>query len=655
MRVNIIFIILVTTIMFSCSGGSKAETKNIYQDKTLRDIYGYQDQRDVSNLLTYLKNKNSLYRKYAAMAFASVQDKGAVPELTALLNDENSEVRIAAAYAIGQIGDEAAENGLIESFGTETVDSVKMVILESLGKCGGDQSLELLGKSDLGSGSPVVMKGQALGIYRAVLRKKYTQNGIKTVIGTLLKSGSDDVRFYSSNVLSRIKEIDLTEYFFELTELINHEKKINVKMNLIRGLAKCKGTKVVEFLKTILRENSDEKIVVNAIRSLGEFEYNDISNELLKLSIGRNYQISVAASEVLTEKGVEDDHKIYFETAKKAVHWRAASNLLKMSLKFSTDKEKTSSRIKNDYMKSDNPYHKGALLLALSEYPENYRFVEYELFESPSRVVSTSGMISISQMMEKKGFDPDKTIVGGVGVHTMRKVFGDIFIRGIISLDSSMISISSTALRDPKNKFRKVIKDFKFLENSIKEYNGPGGESVRLDLEKTLNYFLGKEIKEQKLNPVKKSLNWDEIVAIPVDQKIKIITDEGDITVILFVNESPGSVSNFLNLIRTGYLGKGAFHRVVPNFVIQDGCPRGDGWGGPDDIIRSEFSYLYYEEGSLGMASSGKDTEGSQWFITHSSTPHLDGRYTIFGKVLSGMEIVNRVKVGTEILGYEIL
>jgi peptidylprolyl isomerase len=97
------------------------------------------------------------------------------------------------------------------------------------------------------------------------------------------------------------------------------------------------------------------------------------------------------------------------------------------------------------------------------------------------------------------------------------------------------------------------------------------------------------------------------------------------------------------------------FHRVVPNFVIQGGDPRGDGWGGPGFSIRSEFSPLTYETGMLGVASAGKDTEGSQFFITQSPQPHLDGRYTIFGKVVTGMDVVDKIQVDDHIFDVKIL
>jgi cyclophilin family peptidyl-prolyl cis-trans isomerase len=103
---------------------------------------------------------------------------------------------------------------------------------------------------------------------------------------------------------------------------------------------------------------------------------------------------------------------------------------------------------------------------------------------------------------------------------------------------------------------------------------------------------------------------------------------------------------NFLKVAEKNFYDGTVFHRVVSNFVIQGGDPTGTGYGSPGYTIRSEFSPLTYERGMVGMASSGKDTEGSQFFITHSATPHLDGRYTIFGKVTDGMDVVDKIMIG---------
>ena len=124
----------------------------------------------------------------------------------------------------------------------------------------------------------------------------------------------------------------------------------------------------------------------------------------------------------------------------------------------------------------------------------------------------------------------------------------------------------------------------------------------------------------------------------------------------MYVNHAPGTVANFIQLARDQYYHNKNFHRVVPNFVIQGGCPRGDGYGSLDYSILSELGPLHYDaEGYIGMASAGNHTEFTQFFITHSPTPHLDGKYTIFGKVKKGMDVVHQIQVGDLIREVNIL
>jgi cyclophilin family peptidyl-prolyl cis-trans isomerase len=113
---------------------------------------------------------------------------------------------------------------------------------------------------------------------------------------------------------------------------------------------------------------------------------------------------------------------------------------------------------------------------------------------------------------------------------------------------------------------------------------------------------------------------------------------------------APASVANFVKLSRSGYFNGKIFHRVVPNFVVQTGCARGDGYGGMDFSIRSELSPAHFEsEGFVGMASAGLHTEAAQWFITQSPAMHLDSNYTIFAKIVSGMNVVYELGVGDAI------
>jgi cyclophilin family peptidyl-prolyl cis-trans isomerase/HEAT repeat protein len=138
--------------------------------------------------------------------------------------------------------------------------------------------------------------------------------------------------------------------------------------------------------------------------------------------------------------------------------------------------------------------------------------------------------------------------------------------------------------------------------------------------------------------------------------KAVLTTEKGAFTIDFAPEDAPLTVDNFIKLARARYFNGLAVHRVVPNFVMQDGDPRGDGNGGPGWEIRCEINLLPYERGAVGMALSGKDTGGSQWFVTHSPQPHLDGGYTVFGRVNeTDMNVVDKVVRGDKILSVKIV
>jgi cyclophilin family peptidyl-prolyl cis-trans isomerase len=115
----------------------------------------------------------------------------------------------------------------------------------------------------------------------------------------------------------------------------------------------------------------------------------------------------------------------------------------------------------------------------------------------------------------------------------------------------------------------------------------------------------------------------------------------------LYGPEAPLTVANFLRLVDRRFFDGNRWHRVVPNFVVQDGDPRGDGFGGPGGAIRDEINRMRYDiKPMLGMALSGPDTGSSQWFITLSPQPHLDGTYTIFGRVVGDVSALTRITQG---------
>jgi cyclophilin family peptidyl-prolyl cis-trans isomerase/HEAT repeat protein len=143
--------------------------------------------------------------------------------------------------------------------------------------------------------------------------------------------------------------------------------------------------------------------------------------------------------------------------------------------------------------------------------------------------------------------------------------------------------------------------------------------------------------------PRSPAVNYESpsLTAPAVSPHVYIETEKGTIEIELDVLDAPLTAANFITLARKGYFDGLSFHRVVPNFVIQGGDPRGDGDGGPGYTIRDELNQEPYLRGTVGMALAWRDTGGSQFFITHSPQPHLDARYTVFGRVVSGIEVLD--------------
>ena len=141
--------------------------------------------------------------------------------------------------------------------------------------------------------------------------------------------------------------------------------------------------------------------------------------------------------------------------------------------------------------------------------------------------------------------------------------------------------------------------------------------------------------------------------------KVKISTDKGDMIAELYDNETPITTNNFLSLIGKKFYDGLNFHRVIPNFVIQGGCPNGVGNGGPGYTIECEVSApkQYHDKGVLSMAHAGRNTGGSQFFICHSrqGTQHLDGNHTCFGKVVEGLDIIDQIQQGDKINSIEMM
>ena len=156
------------------------------------------------------------------------------------------------------------------------------------------------------------------------------------------------------------------------------------------------------------------------------------------------------------------------------------------------------------------------------------------------------------------------------------------------------------------------------------------------------------------------SKQWNSPPAMQIDPKetcqVKMATARGDIELELYPQYAPKTVNNFVFLAREGFYDNTTFHRVIANFMIQGGDPTATGRGGPGYRFEDEFAGnpLKHETGVISMANAGPNTNGSQFFITHAPQPHLDGRHTVFGKVVKGQDVVNAIRQGDSILQVEV-
>ncbi len=173
---------------------------------------------------------------------------------------------------------------------------------------------------------------------------------------------------------------------------------------------------------------------------------------------------------------------------------------------------------------------------------------------------------------------------------------------------------------------------------------------TRLLLQQVIAKRDGSPLSSDRRPPFNHPINQGELRTLKQGQRYLISTSQGDIIIATDVNDCPGSSLAFDSLVTAGYYNGKYFHRMVPNFVVQGGCPRGDGYGGMPWTLRTEIGRQPFSAGSVGLASAGPDTESCQFFITHAAAPHLDGRYTRFGEVVEGMDVIWRLGVGDRVV-----
>ena len=658
-NVNIAFVLLCITLMFSCVPPSdKIDLGEPIQDlstELAKKIYTFQDTQNFDSLQLYISSPDPMARFCATRAFGSFVSPLAVPLIKERLQDSIREIRTEAAYVAGQLRDTTLAEYVLQAFEsdlTQTVDhELNKNVLEAIGKIGPRAYLSFLASS-----SPYDKKfeklnaGKALAFYNFALRGLVDKKATEQMLKFATEDYPGDASIVAANYLHRAKDLDLENLKFQLLQGMKNAENPAVRMALATAVGKT-GSKdiLTPFLDHISKEK-DSRVVVNAVRQFGNFKYINIIDKVLNLLSDKNEDVALSAVSYIKNNGQSGDAGFYLQYVDKISNPTvqialkgAILGLLKRN--FASTRRKLERQLTETFNEATNDYTKASAIQALGSNPYLFQSVHDLSFNDSTLVVRTKGVEAIGAILTD--FLPNES-------RTQQRYLAPIALKflheALEGNDVGMIAAASYSIgnTDPKLVTGKV--DRVILESAIAKLSMPK------DLE-AINYCvdaINKHFPEAKLDKkvAKKVRNFDAkaMEKIADDITAVISTSKGDITVDLFKGHAPSSVMNFVDLAQEGYYSNKFFHRVVPNFVVQAGCPRGDGFGSEDYVIRSELSPMrYLDEGYLGMASAGKHTESTQWFITHSPTPHLSGSYTIFGKVKTGMNIVHKLAVGDKI------
>jgi cyclophilin family peptidyl-prolyl cis-trans isomerase/HEAT repeat protein len=622
-----------------------AAPPNRFADATLRLIGTAQDERNTAALLPYLTNPDARYREAAALALASVQDKQATTALLPLLQDPDAATRRASAYALGQTGDSTAAEPLAVQIPTAGSAVQRRYLFEALGRCATRSSLRLLWRNAAPADTSY-STGLAWGLMRAGLRGLASEAAVARVVALLQPRQPLAARQGAAFALARTPRLDLTPYQAALTAAVADPDPV-VRAAATSALGKVKSPTIAPTLIGLVRQDTDYRVRVSALRAMNATMYAPVKEAAWDALTQPNSQVAVTAAEFFLAHASGEPGRQFLEKAARLTDWRVRATLLAVALKLGGPEQgaiRTS--IQERYAAATDPYEKGYLLKALAEDPAAYTFVEQATFAAGQPlVVGSYGMEALVAMRRLPSFPEAQH---GAFALTLRRALrgGDVTIMGT----------AAEALRDPQLNLRRLLPDASFVVEARDKLVLPRDLEAWQSLQQTIDYLQNRPATPV---PVAKAaahpIDWAVVQRIPVRQRVLVRTSQGDIIMQLHVEDAPGSVASFVQLIEQGFYDDRTFHRVVPNFVAQGGCPRGDGSGSTDYNLRSEFGDLRYGEGAVGLASAGKDTESCQWFITHGPTPHLDGRYTIFAQVVQGLDVVPKLAIGDKILKVELI
>lgn len=656
---GIIFFAILLGIYSCVPPDKKALTEGLdYKDPTFRKIMDFQDQRLTDSLVNYLDNTNPLYRFASVRALASVGDSSLAKKVAIRLNDEDFLVRSQAAFTLGVLGDYSTQDSLVNAF--TKFDSINPDnqfnenILEALGKRGNSKYVKLIATTNTYRPSHKhLIIGQVKALFRYMYRHIFVPEGTDRMAGIITSNNFQiEARQYASLYFSMTEPTEINRYKFQLTQLLKTDKDRFIRDNLISALSKTGDPDVLAVFRELLQNaTEDGDIKAKILSSLNTYPYAAIKDLELQFVTFPDPFISHAAAEFLYQYGNPKEFNDYKLIADQITDWQTKTKLYQAVSKFMPSYYGNTlvaftEQLKSAYNQSTNPFEKAEYIRVLGQNINSMTVMSELAFASNDTIIKTAAIESVG------------TVLNSDNIYSLSKSYRSyyrniiipIITKAIKSGDYGLVSSAADALYNSKLTFKKEYFEPGLFNNAFAGLKLPRDYEANAGLKKLISKFDNSPYVEDKIkynNPI----DWKKFDELPDTLKVKIKTNKGNITCLLFKKVAPNTVTTFAKQIKYGYYNNKYFHRVVSDFVIQSGCNRGDGYGCGDFTLRTEVNNLSYDhKGILGMASAGKDTESLQYFITLSPTPRLDTRYTSFGKVSEGLDILDKIVKGDKVI-----
>lgn len=695
---NIVFLIFLLCV-------TSAHTQMFSPDE--RKILELQDSRTLGEdnaLLNYLNSENETLVKRTLIALANIQDSATCEEIgKILLKNPLPGIRKVSAFALGQIPSFSSEKFLLQSLSDEKDITVLSEVIESLGKTGSTATLDEVLKFK--NENEEIKKAKAMSVFFYSLRNIKTQSGIDYLKSLINGNSSPGTKKAAAYAFYRFRNQDLMKSAEKEIELLTKSDDAYTRMWAFSALGTVANPDFFEKLLNAYNIEEIWNVKVNILNSIPNYIKNknsladdDLSGLLINAKDDENINVRITALKIIgavyESAGKNQKEKIknelgFYFTKGKAVDWQEIGEcFVSYGMIFKDESEELLiEKFKDTGNRNLKPY-----IVRAFGYFENgiiYKKVREIVSDEVQAYTKEMGYESGKMVQDKYLADLYLAFVVTIGEladnvsEDDRNLIRLMLSEFLSSKDPAIVDMCFNMLdKDIFAKYRDetaMLMMYDFNELSYPEdkevmklfINGFGTmkySDAQSLIEKFIDFgddelasYSARALKEitGKEFPFKKSLktfyDWDYIESLGNKNNIVIETEKGNIKVELFPEYAPFTVRNLISLIEKNFYKDMIFHRVVPNFVIQGGDPLGNGWGGLHYTIRTEIYQSHFETGYLGIASEGKDTEGCQFFIMHSPHYHLDGRYTLCGKVIEGQEIVDKIYIYDKILNIRIM